>query len=242
MTDEQKKHATYYQSGDVVRFGRAYERSLGVEAGAYAIVLAVDHGRKLVKLELEGGRQIEWSPAKHSKVEVFSVESRKLGVGDELRFTKNDRDLGVNNGSFGRVTGFEGNQVVLSTKTGEIRLDSEQKAHQHWDYAHSMTVYGSQGKTTGEANLLITSESGRAMAERAFRVGITRARDDLAIYTDSSEAALKWITRALDKTSALDSFEGRSGGLVKPDMDGSNAGQNAAKSTGTGGKSAVLER
>lgn len=229
FTDAQKASAPYYEAGMVVRFGRDYSRSLGVESGDYASVVGVDRKMNLVTLMAEDGRRFEWSPSKQSKVEVYAREVREVAVGDELRFTKNDRGLGVNNGTLAKVTAMGSSEVVLSTKTGELRLNSEQLAHGHWDYAYAMTVYASQGKTVSTSNLLITADSGQAMGERSFLVGVTRERDDLAIYTDSRKKAVDLITTSQDKTSAIEALEGRAAPPSSKPGKGATAGGSAPK-------------
>ena len=212
FTDAQTQSSAYYQPDMVVRFGRDY-RSMNVERGEYATVKSVDRPGHVVTLERSDGREIKWTPERHGKVEVYEKDTRDLAVGDELRFTRNNKEMGVNNGTLGKVLEINGDAIVLSTKNGDVTLKQDVKSDAHFDYAYAMTVYASQGRTTQDNNLLITSDSGRAMGERAFYVGITRPREDMTVYTDSKPAAIKLIQKEQDKTSAVESLE--TGDLVK---------------------------
>lgn len=233
FTDAQTQSTAYYEPDMIVRFGRDY-RSLEVGRGEYATVMSVDRPGHTVTLLTSGGRQVKWSPERHGKVEVYEQDKRDLAIGDELRFTRNSKEMGVNNGTLGKVVEINGDAVVLSTKHGQVTLKEEVKSDAHFDYAYAMTVYASQGRTTQDNNLLITSDSGRAMSERAFYVGITRPREDMTVYTDSKADALKLIQDAKDKTSAVEEL--KPSDLVKglrPDDDtgkaakGSSGGRNA---------------
>ena len=222
FTDAQKMSTAYYEVDSVVRFGRDY-RSLGIKRDDYASVVSVNNSTGSILLEGSDGLRFNWDPQKQSKVEVFVKERREVAVGDEIRFTKNNRDIQVNNGTLGKVTAVSSAAIHVETKKGLVHLDADAMQHRHWDYAYAMTVYASQGKTVADANLLITSESGKAMGERSFYVGITRPRTDLTIYTDSKERAVELIHQAQGKTSALEA--------IKDDFG--NAG---SKSTTEGGK------
>ncbi|NHZ99040.1 MobF family relaxase [Massilia sp. CCM 8734] len=229
FTDAQTRSTAYYEPKMVVRFGRDY-RSLDVERGEYATVKSVDRPGHVVTLETSDGRQVKWSPERHGKVEVYDQDVRNLAVGDELRFTRNNKEMGVNNGTLGKVVEISGDAIVLSTKTGQVTLKENVKSDAHFDYAYAMTVYGSQGRTTQDNNLLITSDSGKAMSERAFYVGITRPREDMTVYTDSKRTALKLIQEVQDKTSAVEEL--KTGDLVKGLPSDDETGKAAKGSSG----------
>ena len=166
---------------------------------------------------------------------VSEQDKRDLAVGDELRFTRNNKEIGVNNGTLGKVVEINGETVVLSTKAGHVTLQAGAKSDSHIDYAYAMTVHASQGKTTQDNNLLITSDSGKAMSERAFYVGITRPREDMTIYTDSKPHAMKLIQQVMDKTSPVEEL--RSGELVnglRPDDEAGKAGKVSSGGRSTG--------
>jgi len=234
FTDAQTQSTAYYKPEMIVRFGRDY-RSMGVERGEYGKVVGVDRPGHVVELAMSDGRRIAWTPEKHGKVETYESEKRDIAVGDELRFTRNNKEMGVNNGTLGKVEEIRGNSIVLATKDGPVTLRAGEKAEAHWDYAYAMTVHASQGKTTQDANFLITSDSGRAMGERSFYVGITRPRTDMTVYTDSADKAVKLIQEVQNKTSAVEEL--KTGDLVKgmrPDDDTGKAAKGAGGGRGAG--------
>lgn len=238
FTDAQKQSSAYYEPDMVVRFGRAY-RSLDMERGAYATVVGVDRPGHAVTLESAHGKRIVWSPGKHGKVEVYEKDARALAVGDELRFTRGDKGMAVANGTLGKVAAISASEIVLDTQKGRVVLKAGEMSHGHWDYAYAMTVHASQGKTAADANLLIASDSGRAMGERSFYVGITRPRTDMTIYTDSRERAIELIQEAQNKTSAVEALT--SGEPMSGQRADDEAGGKQAKGS-SGGRAAEAER
>ena len=240
FTDAQKASTPYYEPGMVVRFGREY-RSLDVASGGYGTVMSVDVPRHQVKLHMEDGRHVTWSPEKHAKVEAYQRDARELGIGDELRFTRNNKELGVHNGTLGKVTAITEDEIVLDTARGLITLKSTDKSDSHWDYAYAMTVYASQGRTTNDVNFLITADSGRAMGERSFYVGITRPRLDLTIYTNDSDKVRELIEQEQNKTSAVEKLSVQD--LVSGHKLDEDAGAKAGKGApGSSGRSPGVER
>lgn len=239
FTEAQRASHAYYEKDMVVRFGADIKR-LDVKSGDYASVQKVDKQTKQVELLTHDGRTVMWNPAKNSKVEVYKTESRDLGIGDSVRITRNNKELGLNNGSIGTVKSIGVDGVTIESKGRDVLLDSTQRAHSHIDYSYAMTVYASQGKTVNDNSFLITADSGRAVAERAFRVGITRERDDLTIYTDNHEKAMKLITVSVDKSSVLETIDESGKGAKSSAITDNEGGKLAAKgssaTSGDGGK------
>jgi ATP-dependent exoDNAse (exonuclease V) alpha subunit len=235
LTEAQRGSVGYYASGMVVRFGSGYRR-LGVQSGDYAKVVGVDVKAGQIALEKEGGGRVIWVPHKQSKVEVYGSEKRALAAGDEIRFSRNSQELEVKNGTRAKVLEVTEQGFKAETATGVVSVSTAKAAHSHWEYAYSTTVHSSQGKTADATHLLITSDSGRAIGERAFYVGVTRGRDDMTIYTDSKAKARELISVRTEKSGALESLGGMPG-----------AGDAAAaviKSSGgsSGGRGVELER
>ncbi|WP_257829950.1 hypothetical protein [Burkholderia glumae] len=95
------------------------------------------------------------------------------------------------------------------------------RRQRHWDHAYAVTVHAGQGATREQAILHIPSEKlgrdpddprrqsdiamtvRRIFGDRSFYVGITRAVDDLQIYTTGAETARWAVSQHQDKSSAL---------------------------------------
>ncbi len=221
FTEPMLQTAGYFEPGMMVRFNRAY-RETGLPRGSYVHVAAVHPLGERVTLQDDNGRRIHWNPAKHAKVEAYVRETRMVSVGDLVRFTRNNVELDVRNGTPAKVTEIEGDRMAVTVGDRKVVLDLNNPGHAHWEHAYAVTVYAAQGRTTGSANFLITRASGRAMGERSFYVGITRPRTDLKIYTDSTRDTLRLIRQIQEKSSAIEGTAPR--GAVRTDS-GRTAGR-----------------
>ena len=70
LTAEEKKRTRNYAEGDMVRFEKEY-KSLGFQKGECAEIDRVDYKYNTVYLRTGEGREVEWHPFKHARVEVF---------------------------------------------------------------------------------------------------------------------------------------------------------------------------
>jgi conjugative relaxase-like TrwC/TraI family protein len=221
------KEAQYYQSGDVVRFGRDYQK---IDAGNGEVmrVASVNPVEGRVFLQKDDGRLIEWEPQKYNKVEIYDVESRALAKGDLIRMTRNEGDF--KNGEIAMVSGINSSQVTLESKQGKSITTNivDLARSKHWDHAYASTVHAAQGATQKRAILHIRApEKGnelqqasalknmaKVFGDRSFYVGVTRASHELRIYTNNKEAAARAVEARQDKTSAVETTR-RNEGLNK---------------------------
>jgi hypothetical protein len=79
---DEKKRTRNYAQGDVIRFEKDY-KSLGFKKGECAEIARVDYEYNTVYLRTGSGREVEWHPFKHARVELFKEhelpEKRKPG-------------------------------------------------------------------------------------------------------------------------------------------------------------------
>lgn len=209
MTKAQAAHAQNYQEGDVVRFGRDYKK-LGVDGGEYARVVEFSD-RGTIKLQKADGKTLDWQPQQTAQIEVFRAERRELQAGDKIRFTRNDKDRGLNNGDVAYVKAINGDKATVQLKGKTVAIDLREV--KHLDYAYASTIHSSQGKTVDATAFHIRGKSGQVFGDRAFYVGATRSRHELRIYTDDKDAALRAVSRDQHKASALEELkQGQSAG------------------------------
>lgn len=211
MTKAQASYAQNYHEGDVVRFGRDYKK-LGVEGGEYARVVGFSD-RGTIKLQKVDGKTLDWQPQQTAQIEVFRAERRELQAGDKIRFTRNDKDRGLNNGDVAYVKAINGDKATVQLKGQTVAIDLRDV--KHLDYAYASTIHSSQGKTVDATAFHIRGKSGQVFGDRAFYVGATRSRHELRIYTDDKEAALRAVSRDQHKASALEELQ-RGQGADRP--------------------------
>ena len=100
-----------------------------------------------------------------------------LAKGDVVVCLKNDRTLGVLNGTRGSVAGIEGGAVALDTPEGTWLLPAAY-ASAHLAYGYALTVHKAQGATVERAYVL-ASES---LTKEAGYVALSRARRGTELF------------------------------------------------------------
>jgi conjugative relaxase-like TrwC/TraI family protein len=200
----------FYRAGQLLQF-TANDRSLGIAAGEYLRVTAVDQERGLVTLERDGtGVLITWRPRENAPrrarpVVAYRERETTLAAGERIRWTRNAPQLQLVNGETLTVRAVTRELTSLERADGTVvDVDAADPDSQHWTHAYASTVYRSQGLTTRHAIANLDSGSGRLMSQKAFLVAISRHRESVAIHTDDvKELAQRLLRFTGEKTSAI---------------------------------------
>ena len=114
-----------YAAGNVVGFNRTYKR-LGVEKGDELRIGGVDYGNGIVNLAGKDGQNVHWEPgrlaAKSGGVEVYRSDTIELREGDRIRWTRNDKGLGLVNSQTAEVAGVKGDAGTFRLEDGLLFL------------------------------------------------------------------------------------------------------------------------
>jgi Ti-type conjugative transfer relaxase TraA len=150
---------------------------------------------------------------------------RRFAGGDRVMFLKNNRDLGVKNGTLGTVA--EVNRTSMrveleGVERHEIRFILADYAA--LDYGYAATVHKAQGATLDRTFLLATPGMDRHLAY----VGMTRHRESVEVYAGrddfkSFDELKERLSRARPKDSTLDYAQRR--GLETAHTDEAKKGQ-----------------
>jgi ATP-dependent exoDNAse (exonuclease V) alpha subunit len=219
-TDEEMKRATTFERGQVVEFTNKY-KTLNVGKGERATILSADSRTNIVTVKTENGRELKFDPATIQGKELYDVtRGKELSVGDKIAFTKNDKDLNVRNGQSGRIEKIEGNKIIAKMENGQTReVDAEK--YRHINHAYAVTSYKAQGQTIDKVMVHHnTADKGGRHGDRETYVNVTRAREDVVVYTQDADKAAKQSGQKMDKESAI---------LVKERSNEKQAGKSNAE-------------
>ena len=119
--------------------------------------------------------------------QTFSPQSLELKTGDSIRFTRNDREAGRINGARGEVTAID-----EQARTAEIRnprgqtqtLNLDATRDQHIAHAYVDTAFAAQGRTADHVMIHADSKATNLVDQKSFYVGISRAKESVAIFTN----------------------------------------------------------
>src|SRR6202034_3019530 len=96
MTGAERSWASHYEIDDVVRYTRG-SKTIGIEAGSYASVAAINPAANQLTVEKANGEIATYDPRRLTGVSVYQEIERQFSVGDRIQFTAPDKSLGVAN-------------------------------------------------------------------------------------------------------------------------------------------------
>ncbi|PHV12024.1 MobF family relaxase [Chitinimonas sp. BJB300] len=200
MTQAQRKLAHHFRMGNVIQPERDYRQS-GLERGQHYIVQEIEKHNQL-RITSEDGREYLINPRQHAELSVYEQSRIELAHGDLVRITRNDAAMDIANGDRGKVQMVDGDQVHILLDNGHaIILDGSKPLHA--EHAYVSTVHSSQGLTKHGILVDINTRSLTTSREN-FYVAISRATDQVSIYTDSIKDLPKAIACITNKEAALD--------------------------------------
>jgi len=102
---------------------------------------------------------------------------RQFASGDRIIFLRNERSLGVKNGTLGTVERSSTKSMAVRTDDGrEVAFDT--KDYAHIDHGYAATVHKAQGMTVDAAHVLATP----GMDSHSAYVAMSRHREGLALH------------------------------------------------------------
>lgn len=138
---------------------------------------------------------------------------REFAEQDRIYFLKNDRDLGVKNGSLGTIERIQDNMLVVrldksdqKEKARTITFSTER--YHHLDRGYAATIHKAQGVTVDRAYILAS----KYMDGHATYVGLSRHRESADIFYSrevfaNDQALTKTLSRERSKDVTWDYIE-----------------------------------
>ena len=195
-TDAQKGLVTHYEPGLQVRFVRKTEQ---FKAGEIAEVADVQ-GRT-VTLRAPGGQSVAWHPSR-------SPASFEVGEARELAIASGDWLLLQANAKAGAQSFTNGERVqVASIGRDGIGLKDGRTlppSYRTFNYGYAVTSHAAQGKTVDVGLFVASSRSFAAVSRESFYVGISRAREQVTVFTDDAATLSHRVQDAHTRKAALE--------------------------------------
>jgi conjugative relaxase-like TrwC/TraI family protein len=195
LTQVQSCYSHNYQVGDVIIPTREYPAQ-GLSKFKPYTVTVID-GDQLWVIDSRGYEN-RVNPMTFRKT-VYIPDTIAIAVGEQLRWTCNDRALGRRNGQGFTVTELDGTMAAIAYSNGETDTLNLLEAL-HLDYALVSTTYAAQGKTA-ERVLIAAGEYG--VSQESLYVAISRAKQDIHIYAESLEQLLEQAQQSSAKENPL---------------------------------------
>ena len=139
--------------------------------------------------------------------------SREFATGDRLMFLRNDRELGVKNGSLGTVQSVSAQRMAVLLDDGRsVAFDT--KNYDHIDHGYAATIHKSQGVTVDRAHVLATP----GMDQHSSYVALSRHRVSVSLHygrDDFADAGKLARTLSRERAKDMVSDYGRSEGMER---------------------------
>jgi len=135
---------------------------------------------------------------------------RQFAENDRILFLKNERDLGVKNGSLGTVERAARDSLAVRLDDGR-KVDVDLKSYNHVDHGYAATVHKTQGMTVDHTHVLATP----GMDAHSTYVALSRHRAETIVHYGRDDFAdetqlRRTLARERPKDMALD-YDGRPG-------------------------------
>src|SRR5215510_1272896 len=207
MTGPERTFANSYRPHqDIIRYNSASDK-FKVKAGDYAKVIDTDHETNKITVRFLNGRKLTYNPTRLSGVSVYYEAERAFAEGDRLQIRAPFRAKRIANGELGTITKIEPDRMRLAMDSGR-EISVALREFRHLDYGYAVTSYSGQGLTFDRVLVNAdTHESARLLNSRTAYVGISRARYDALIYTDSTQNLSAALNREIEKVTALGAIQ-----------------------------------
>jgi conjugative relaxase-like TrwC/TraI family protein len=205
MTSVDRSWAARYQLEDVLHYTRG-SKEQGIEKGSYATVISANHKENQITVQKQDGQQATYDPKRLQGIAAYREMDRDFAQGDRIQFTANNRELAVSNRDMGTIERIERNKMSVKmegTKERTITFDATQM--RHFDHGYAVTSHSSQGLTADRVLVNMDTKVHPELINTRFAyVSVSRASEDVRIYTNDVAVLSERLSTDVTKTSAVD--------------------------------------
>src|SRR5579864_2150998 len=204
MTGAERSWASHYEINDVIRYARG-SKAIGIEAAAYASVVAIDPAANLLTVEKANHELATYDPRRLTGVSVYRENDREFSVGDRIQFTAPDKSLGVANRDMATIEAIRADDRLSVRLDNNRQIEFNHNEHRHLDHGYAVTSHSSQGLTAERVLVHAdTSVHPDLLNSRFGYVSISRASHQATLFTDDLAKLGPQLGAEISKTSALE--------------------------------------
>jgi conjugative relaxase-like TrwC/TraI family protein len=204
MTGAERSWASHYEIDDVVRYTRG-SKAIGIEAGAYTSVLAINPSANQLTIEKADQELATYDPRRLTGVSVYREIEREFSVGDRIQFTAPHKSLGVANRDLAVIEMIHPDGRLSARLDNNRHIEFNASEHRHFDHGYAVTSHSSQGLTAERVLVHAdTSVHPDLLNSRFGYVSISRASHEATLFTDDVAKLRLQLGAEVSKTSALE--------------------------------------
>jgi conjugative relaxase-like TrwC/TraI family protein len=204
MTGADRAWANHYDPGNVIRYTRG-SKSIGIEAGSYGTVAAINPTANLLTVEMQSGELATYDPRRLTGVGVYREVAHDFSVGDRIQFTAPDKVLGVANRDLAIIESIAPGDRITARLDDNRQIEFNAAEHRHFDHGYAVTSHSAQGVTAERVLVHAdTSVHPDLLNSRFGYVSISRASHEVTLFTDDAAKLAQQIGAEITKTTALE--------------------------------------
>jgi conjugative relaxase-like TrwC/TraI family protein len=204
MTGAERSWASHYEVNDVIRYTRG-SKAIGIGAGAYASVVAIDPAVNQLTVEKANQELATYDPRRLTGVSVYQEIERELSVGDRVQFTAPDKSLGVANRDLATIEAIHPDGWLSARLDNNRQIEFNAIEHRHFDHGYAVTSHSSQGLTAERVLVHADTRVHPDLLNSRFGyVSISRASHEAMLFTDDLAKLGPQLAADVSKTSALE--------------------------------------
>jgi conjugative relaxase-like TrwC/TraI family protein len=204
MTGAERSWASHYEVNDVIRYTRG-SQVIGIGAGAYASVVAIDPAVNQLTVEKANQELATYDPRRLTGVSVYQEIDREFSVGDRVQFTAPDKSLGVANRDLATIEAIHPDGRLSARLVNNRQIEFNAIDHRHFDHGYAVTSHSSQGLTAERvlvhADIRVHPD---LLNSRFGYVSISRASHEVTLFTNDIAKLGIQLGADVSKTSALE--------------------------------------
>ena len=182
-----------WREGDIALFNRDMKHYRIARDDA-CTVMEVEEDR--VRLSHGDGRPRYLKPGSELRyrLDLFEAKTLRIREGEQLRWTRNDRERGLANGD--RLEVLETGETALRMRLAdgrEMSFARNDPQLRHLAYAYASTVHAAQGQTHDRVIAVLDTGAGPLVNQQTLYVQLGRAREQAVVLTDNREQLVETL-------------------------------------------------
>jgi AAA domain-containing protein len=203
MTGAERSWASHYEVNDIIRYTRG-SKAMGIEAAAYASVVAIDPAANLLTVEKANLELATYDPRRLTGVSVYREIEHEFSVGDRIQFTAPDKSLGVANRDLATIEAIHPDGWLSARLDNNRQIEFNTSDHRHFDHGYAVTSHSSQSLTAERVLVHADTRVHPDLLNSRFGyVSISRASHEATLFTDDMAKLGPQLGADVSKTSAL---------------------------------------
>ncbi len=204
LTGADRRWAARYHEGDVLHYSTG-SKELGIKRRSYATVTSVNPESNRLTVWRQDGQEVTYDPKRLQGVSAYGEIGRDFAKGDRIQFTAPSKDLGVANRDFATIEKIHEGAVNARLEGTDKVVNFHVQDMRHFDHGYAVTSHSSQGVTAERVLVNMDTRSHPELINTRFAyVSVSRASQDVQIYTNDAAALGQRLSHDASKSSAID--------------------------------------